>query len=56
MAINLSFLDQSHYFFFQVASYKAEWTSFQAHYYSENVVALVFKLRTSGSVTRNSDH
>jgi hypothetical protein len=39
----LGFLDRSRYFFFQVAphvSHEVEWTPFQTHYFSENVVAL----------------
>jgi hypothetical protein len=38
----LDFLDQSRYFFFQVAPqfYEAEWTPFQTHYFSENLVML----------------
>jgi hypothetical protein len=39
----LGFLDQSHYYFFQAAPQlyvlKAEWTPFQTHYFSENLVA-----------------
>jgi hypothetical protein len=36
----LGFLDLSHYFFFQAApQHEAEWTPFQTHYYSENLVA-----------------
>jgi hypothetical protein len=27
------------YFFFQVAPHEAEWTQFQTHYFSENLVA-----------------
>jgi hypothetical protein len=38
--------------FFQVA----EWTRFQIHYFSENLVALGIEPGTSGSVARNSDH
>jgi hypothetical protein len=42
-AVNLSFLDRSSYFFFQVAlhlsSQGQEWAPFQAHCYSENLVA-----------------
>jgi hypothetical protein len=37
----LRFLDQSRYFFFEVAPQlylKAEWTPFQTHYFSENLV------------------
>jgi hypothetical protein len=45
---NLGFLDRSRYFFFQVAlSYihEVEWTSFQTHYFSENLVAPGIKPR-----------
>jgi hypothetical protein len=38
----LDFLDRSRYFFFQVAPElysEAEWTPFQTHYFSENLVA-----------------
>jgi hypothetical protein len=38
----LGFLDRSLYFFFQVTSQlysEAEWTPFQTHYFSENLVA-----------------
>jgi hypothetical protein len=38
---NLDFLDRSRYFFFQVAPQlysRAEWTPFQTHYFSENLV------------------
>jgi hypothetical protein len=38
----LDFLDRSRYFFFLVAlscTHEAEWTLFQTHYVSENVVA-----------------
>jgi hypothetical protein len=38
----LGFLDQSRYFFFQVIinyTHEAEWTAFQTHYFSENLVA-----------------
>jgi hypothetical protein len=47
---NLGFIDRSHYFFFQVA----EWTFFQTHYFSENLVAPGIEPGTSGSVARNS--
>jgi hypothetical protein len=39
----LGFLDQSRYFSFRVAphcTHEAEWTPFQTHYFSENLVAL----------------
>jgi hypothetical protein len=38
----LDFLDRGSYFFFQVApqfTHEAEWTPFQNHYFSENMVA-----------------
>jgi hypothetical protein len=35
----LGFLDPSRYFFLQAAPHEAEWTLFQTHYFSENVVA-----------------
>jgi hypothetical protein len=38
----LDFIDRSRYFFFQVAPQlysEAEWTPFQTHYFSENLVA-----------------
>jgi hypothetical protein len=55
----LGFSDRSHYCFFQVALQlysEAEWTPFQTHYFSENLVALGIEPETSGSVVRNSDH
>jgi hypothetical protein len=37
---NLDFLDRSRYFFFQLnCTHKADWTPFQTHYFSENLVA-----------------
>jgi hypothetical protein len=33
-----------------------EWTLFQTHYYSENLVTSGTELGTSGSVASNSDH
>jgi hypothetical protein len=42
----LGFLDQSHYFFFQLAlscTHKAEWTLFLISYFSENLVELVIE-------------
>jgi hypothetical protein len=45
----LSYLDQSHYYFFQVAP------QFYYHF-SQNLAALGIKHRTSESVARNSDH
>jgi hypothetical protein len=35
---------------------EAEWTTFQTHYFSENLVAPGIEPGTSGSVARNSDH
>jgi hypothetical protein len=35
----LGFLDRSRYNFFQVAPHEAEWTPFQTHYFSENLVS-----------------
>jgi hypothetical protein len=38
----LGFIDRRRYFFFQVVSQlqsQAEWTPFQTHYFSENLVA-----------------
>jgi hypothetical protein len=58
-AVNFGFLDRSHYFpFKQLLSYshEAEWTRFQTHYFSENLVAPGIEPGTYGSVARNSDH
>jgi hypothetical protein len=54
----LGFLDRSRYFFFQVliCTREVEWTPFQTHYYSENLVAPGIESGTSESVVRNSDH
>jgi hypothetical protein len=49
----LGFLDRSRYFFFQVApqlTHEAEWTPFQTHYFSENLVSSGNQTRSSGSV------
>jgi hypothetical protein len=57
-AVNLSFLGQTRYFISQAApqlSCEVEWTSFQTHYYSENLLALGIEPGTSGAVARNSD-
>jgi hypothetical protein len=35
--------------------HKAEWTLFQTHFLSENLVALGIEPGTSGSVAQNSD-
>jgi hypothetical protein len=59
-AVNLGFLDpeQLTFPFKWLLSYthEAEWTPFQTHYVSENVVAWGIEPGTSGSVARNSDH
>jgi hypothetical protein len=34
----------------------AEWTTFQTHYFSENLIAPGIEPGTSGSVARNSGH
>jgi hypothetical protein len=47
-------LDRSRYFF--ICTHEAEWTPFQTHYCSENLVAPRIEPGTSGSVTRNSNH
>jgi hypothetical protein len=52
----LGFLDRSHYYYFQVAPHDAEWTTFQSHYFPENLVEPGSKPGTFGSVARNSDH
>jgi hypothetical protein len=36
--------------------HEADWTPFQAHYFSENLVVPGIETGTSGSVARNSDH
>jgi hypothetical protein len=54
---NLGFPDQSHYFFLQTTpkcTHEAEWTPFQTHYSSENLVAPGIE-RASGSIASNSD-
>jgi hypothetical protein len=59
MAVNLSFLDQKCYFSFKLIhnySHEAEWTPFQTHRYSENLVVPGIEPDTSGSVARISDH
>jgi hypothetical protein len=56
----LGFLYRSRYYFFQVAtqlySRVSEWTLFQTHYFSEDLVVPGIESGTSGSVARNSDH
>jgi hypothetical protein len=53
----LGFLDRSRYFPSKQLlnrTHEAEWTPFQTHYFSENLVAPVIEPGTS--VDRNSDH
>jgi hypothetical protein len=55
----LGFLNRNRYFFFQVllsCTHEVQWTPFQAHYFSENLVAPGIEPGISGSVARNSDH
>jgi hypothetical protein len=57
--VNFGFLTGAATFpFKQLLNYlhEAEWTSFQTHYFSENLVAPGIEPGTSGSVARNSDH
>jgi hypothetical protein len=57
MAVNLSFLDRSRYFFLSSSSFiltRAEWIPFQTHCYSENLVASGIEPGTSGLAARNS--
>jgi hypothetical protein len=53
-AINLGFLDRSHYYFY--SSSPSEWTLFQTYYFSENLVPPGIEPRTFGSVAGNSGH
>jgi hypothetical protein len=39
-----------------ICTHEAEWTAFQAHYFSKNFVAPRIEPRASGSVARNSYH
>jgi hypothetical protein len=39
-----------------LCTHEAEWTPFQTHYFSENLVVTGIEPRPSGSVVRNSDH
>jgi hypothetical protein len=53
----LGFLDRTRCYFFKAAlscTYEAEWTPFQTHYFSENLVAPGIEPGTSVSVARNS--
>jgi hypothetical protein len=56
---NLSFLDRNCYFFSSSSSFnltRTEWTPFQTHCYSENLVAPGIVPGTSGLVARNCDY
>jgi hypothetical protein len=48
----LGFLDRNLYPFFQLA----EWTPFQAHYFSENPVVPGIEPSTSGTLARSFEH
>jgi hypothetical protein len=57
--VNLSFLARSRYFSFKyllIYAHDAEWTPFQIHSYSENLVGPGIEPGTSGLAARNSDH
>jgi hypothetical protein len=55
--VNPGFLDRIRYFL-EIAPQlsSSEWTPFQTHYFSENLVAPEIEPGISGSVARNSDH
>jgi hypothetical protein len=59
-AVNLGFLDPEPLLVnssgSSVNTQGVEWTPFQTHYLSENLVAPGIEPVTSGSVARNSDH
>jgi hypothetical protein len=57
--VNLNFLDRSRYFSFKyllVYPHESEWTPFQTHCYSENLVAPGIEPETSGFAGRKYDH
>ena len=58
-AVNLSFLNLEPLLFYSSSSsvrpHEAEWTPFQTHFYSENLVAPGIEPGTSVSVARNSE-
>jgi hypothetical protein len=59
MVVNLGFLDRIRYFSFKYLlyyPYEAEWTQFQTHYFSENLVALRIEPQIFGSVARSYEH
>jgi hypothetical protein len=37
-------------------THEVEWTPFQTHYFTENLVVPIIEPGTSGSVAMNSDH
>jgi hypothetical protein len=54
--VNLSFLDRSRYLSFKkllIYAHEAEWTPFQTHCYSENVVAPGIEPESSGKMLHN---
>jgi hypothetical protein len=58
-AVNVSFLDRSRYYSFQIAPHFAPWVwvdPFQIHCYSGNLAALGIEPGTSGTAARNSDN
>jgi hypothetical protein len=58
-AVNLDLLDRSRYFSFiwlLSDQHEAEWTPFQPHNFSENLVELLIDSGISGSVAKNFDH
>jgi hypothetical protein len=58
-AVNLNFIDRSCYFSFKYPlsyPHEAEWTPFQTHCFSENLIDPEIEPGTSGPVARNSDH
>jgi hypothetical protein len=59
-AVNLDFLDPEplllHSSSSSVILTVAEWTPFQTHYFSENLVVPNIEPGISGSVAKNSDH
>jgi hypothetical protein len=58
MPVNLDFLDPEALLFHSSSSSvilnETEWTPFQTHYFSENLVAPWIEPEISGSVARNS--
>jgi hypothetical protein len=54
--VNLDFLDPESLLLHSSSSSEAEWTPFQTHYFSDNLVEPGTEPGTSESVARNSDH